>query len=172
MIINSVQFFNVKNYHVENQGNRVVIAAWKLNNPENIGHIIRLAHNVNAKKLLFVVDNTNVRLSKIKKIAGFSFDQMDWEFVSEEDFWNQIPEGHKIIGIETVSGSVNIYKTKLPEKLVLLAGSEKYGLPEEIIKRCDQTAHIPVPGDCKSLNVSHAIAVAVFEWYRQMNFDL
>src|SRR5665648_19596 len=49
-------------------------------------------------------------------------------------------------------------------------GNERNGLPEEILQKCHQKVHIPMTGKCKSMNVSHALAVAIFEWQRQMLF--
>ncbi len=167
MNTNSVSFFeNRKSKPISgNQG--LIIAVWEIDNPENVGRVIRLAHNIGAIKALFVNDNPNFRESKIKKTAGFSFNQMNWEFIAQKSFLELLKNRHELIVLETCEGSGNIYETDLPEKVILLAGSESYGVPAEIVEKGSLKIHIPMPGGCKSMNVSHALAVAAFEWYRQ-----
>lgn len=105
--------------------------------------------------------------SKIKKTAGFSFGQMDWEFITEMEFYSFLNENVKLVILETCNGSKNIFNEKLPEKTIILAGNESRGLPPEVIDKSNIKVYIPMPGVCKSMNISHALSVAVFEWYRQ-----
>ena len=35
------------------------------------------------------------------------------------------------------------------------------------LKHSDLKVYIPMPGGCKSMNISHALTVAGFEWYRR-----
>ena len=170
MNTNSVEFFKSRNPEVTPEGSDIIIAAWKLANPENIGKIIRMAHNLAANEALFIKGSETHRQSKIKKTAGFSFEQMNWSFISETDFLKQTDDGFQICALETCDESRNIYETKLPQKTILLAGSESHGIPEEILKHCKHKIYIPMPGGCKSLNISNAISIAAFEWYRQMKY--
>lgn len=145
----------------------IILAIWDVGSPENAGRSIRLAHNLGAKQLLLVKDEVKFRQTKIKKTAGFSYDQMDWKFISEDQFWSCIPDDYKLVALETCTGSANLYDTKLPGKIVLLGGSESHGLPESVISNSFQQVYIPMPGGCKSMNITHALSVAAFEWYRQ-----
>ncbi len=167
MNTNSVTFFDIHKIKSVPENSTLILAVWEIGNPENIGMIIRLAHNVGAHKVLFVNENPNFRDSKIKKSAGFSFEQMNWKFISQEDFFKLLETEYKLIVLETCDGSENIFDTKFPEKTIILAGSESHGLPANIIKESDKQIHIPMPGGCKSMNISHALSVAAFEWYRQ-----
>jgi tRNA (cytidine/uridine-2'-O-)-methyltransferase len=167
MNTNSVEFFK----HQENKpssGNvDIILSVWEIGNPENAGQIIRLAHNVGASTVLFVNEKVNFRESKIKKTAGFSFDQMDWEFISEDDFFDLLEGEYKFVVLETCEGSANIFQQTFPDKTILMAGSESHGIPPKIIDKSDSQVHIPMPGGCKSMNISHALSVASFEWLRQ-----
>lgn len=167
MNTNSVQFFKSKSQESVPTECEIIIAAWNLTNPENIGKIIRMAHNVGAKEALFIKTNELHRETKIKKTAGFSFKQMKWSFISEADFLKKINSEYKLTVLETCDGSTNIFNTTLPQKAILLAGSESHGIPESIIELSKDKVYIPMPGGCKSLNISNALSVAAFEWYRQ-----
>ncbi len=167
MNTNSVEFFKKHTIDQTDGKHEIVLAVWEIGNPGNIGHIIRLAHNVGAKKVLFVNDKPEFRSSKIKKTAGFSFNQMDWEFISQNNFIKFLKDDYRLTVLETCEGSENIFTANLPDKTVLLAGNESHGLPTGIINKSDLRVHIPMPGDCKSMNISQALSVAAFEWYRQ-----
>lgn len=167
---NSVRFF--KDHPTDNakHDTELIIAAWQLSSPENIGKIIRLGHNAGASEVLFVQGDEKHRMSKIKKTAGFSFEQQKWRFISEEDFIQTILPEFELTVLETCDGAVNIYKSQLSSKIVLLAGSESHGLPEHIIAKSKHRIFIPMPGGCKSLNISNALSVATFEWFRQQYY--
>ena len=167
MNTNSVTFFNNHIIKPVPENYELILAVWEIGNPENTGNIIRLAHNVGAQKVLFINDKIDFRESKIRKTAGFSYDQMSWEFISHEDFYKLLGNKYKLTVLETCEGSENIFETNFPDKTIILAGSESHGLPSQIIKKSDKQIHIPMPGGCKSMNISHAISVAAFEWYRQ-----
>ena len=79
-----------------------------------------------------------------------------------------MPEGKPIVAIETADNATCIYETLLPENVAFIVGSESHGLSNELLAQCDMVVYIPVPGPTRSLNVSHAAAVALFEWQRQM----
>ncbi len=79
-----------------------------------------------------------------------------------------MPEHKKIVAIETADNATCIYETPLPEDVAFVVGSERHGLSEELLSQCDMVVFIPVPGPTRSLNVSHAASVALFEWQRQM----
>ena len=167
MKTNSVHFFNDIKTKTVCDNCELVLGAWKLKNPENIGHIIRLSHNVNVSKAIFVGKQKNYRESKIKKTAGFSFEQQDWQIINQDQFYTLIEDDYKTVILETCEGSTNIFETKLPKRAIILAGNESNGIPENIIKKGSLKVHIPMPGKCKSMNISHALSVAAFEWYRQ-----
>jgi TrmH family RNA methyltransferase len=48
--------------------------------------------------------------------------------------------------------------------LTLLVGSERYGLPDELVAACERSARIPIASD--SLNAAMAATVALYELTR------
>lgn len=170
MNTNSVDFFRNESVKMVPDNCELIIAAWKIKNPENMGHIIRMGHNIGAKKVLFIDDNKNHRESKIKKTAGFSIEQQNWEIINEEFFFTFLNNSFELVILETCDGSKNIYETVLPKKTILLGGNESYGLPNEVLLKSKIKIHIPMQGGCKSMNISHALTVAAFEWIRQMSY--
>jgi len=167
---NSVRFFQENPFEPPRRDAELILAAWQLSNPENIGKIIRLAHNAGVTEVLFILGEEKHRLSKIKKTAGFSFDQQKWRFIDEEDFEENVLPRLPLTILETCDGAVNLFETHLPAKTILLGGNESHGLPEHIISKSKNKVFIPMPGGCKSMNISNALSVAAFEWLRQQKY--
>lgn len=168
METNSVVFFNAREY--SELPALPIIAAWQIINPENIGSLIRLADNVGAAEVFILGNDFQLRMSSIKKTAGLSFNNIKLSFITPELFFSQLSPEYQLVGIETCEDSANLYTQALPEKIVFLLGNERNGLPDELLEKCHQKIYIPMTGKCKSLNVSHALAVSLFEWQRQMLF--
>lgn len=147
---------------------RPMLIADHLMTPDNLGALIRLADNIGATEVCFLGKEEEHRLGKVRRAAASSRDNIRWYFSEENDLHKIVPEGKAIVAIETADNATCIYNTPLPENVAFVVGSERDGLREELLKQCDQVVYIPVPGPTRSLNVSHAAAVALFEWQRQM----
>ncbi|HRW61866.1 MAG TPA: TrmH family RNA methyltransferase [Bacteroidales bacterium] len=145
-----------------------IIVACELKTPENIGNIMRLADNIGCKKLLLITSGVENRTSKIRRTASSSFDAIDWEYCKISELNQKIPEDYTWVAVETSSDSENIYKTNMPEKIAFIVGNEISGIDHIILNQCHKIVHIPVYGKNTSLNVSHALAVALFEWQRRI----
>ena len=145
-----------------------IVIADHLMTPDNIGAMIRLADNIGASEICFLGKEDEHRLGKVRRAAASSRDNIRWYFSEESDLRKIVPEGKKIVAIETSDNATCIYDTQLPEDVAFIVGSERNGLGDELLAQCDMVVYIPVPGPTRSLNVSHAAAVALFEWQRQM----
>ena len=147
---------------------RPILIADHLLTPDNIGAMIRLADNIGASEICFLGKEDEHRLGKVRRAAASSRDNIRWYFSEETDLHKIVPEGKAIVAIETADNATCIYDTQLPENVAFIVGSESHGLSNELLSQCDRVVYIPVPGPTRSLNVSHAAAVALFEWQRQM----
>ena len=147
---------------------RPMLIADHLLTPDNLGAMIRLADNIGATEVCFLGNEDEHRLGKVRRAAASSRDNIRWYFTEETDLHKIVPEGKTIVAIETADNATCIYDTPLPENVAFIVGSERFGIREEILAQCDKVVYIPVPGPTRSLNVSHAAAVALFEWQRQM----
>ena len=145
-----------------------ILIADHLLTPDNIGAMIRLADNIGASEICFLGKEDEHRLGKVRRAAASSRDNIRWYFSEETDLHKIVPEGKTIVAIETADNATCIYETQLPENVAFIVGSESHGLNDELLSQCDIVVYIPVPGPTRSLNVSHAAAVALFEWQRQM----
>ena len=146
-----------------------IIVADNFRTPENIGSIIRLAGSMGCKEVFVTDTNKNdVRLSKIKKTATTAFNSVKLTFVTTEELLlSKLPSNYTSVAIETAPNAENIFTTNLPNKIIIFLGNEAFGISRQILDFCKKTVYIPLPGNVKSLNVTHAAAISLFEWYRQ-----
>ena len=144
-----------------------VVVAVNLKTSENIGSIIRLAGNVGCRKVLAINEGEMPRISKIRRIAEVAGKTVDWDFCTFDEVWELIPDDYVPIALETSEKSCNLFEFKFPEKVALFVGNEINGIVAPVLEKIDIHLHIPVTGKIKSINVSHAAAICLFEWVRQ-----
>lgn len=58
------------------------------------------------------------------------------------------------------------------EDIYLIFGKESTGIPYDILRdNLGNCFRIPMHGDCRSLNLSNAAAIAIYECMRQLNYQ-
>jgi len=76
-------------------------------------------------------------------------------------------EGYRVVGLEQTTGSTDLHHYSFEKKTVLVIGSERQGLTEEVLAELDAVIEIPVWGMPFSYNVATATAMALYEYCRQ-----
>jgi len=146
-----------------------LIIGWDLHTPENVGSLIRLGGNIGCEKVIIVSEMSH-RKTSIRYTASTAFDKVNWEYCTKDQWRSLIPHDYKVIAIETAEGARDLFTAELPVKAAFMVGSERFGLPADVIEKCDMAVYIPVFGNVNSLNVSNSLAVVLFEWARQMKY--
>ncbi len=151
---------------------RPIIVADNLRTPENMGSVLRIAANVGAQKVLFLRSDTGEvpRKWKIKKTASGADEKILWEIISPDRLRHHIPDDFVLVAVETSESASNIFQTALPGKVAFVVGHEVAGISKEVLSVADKIVYIPVPGVISSLNVTHALGIAAFEWLRQQHW--
>ncbi|GAB1739019.1 hypothetical protein NU219Hw_g3783t1 [Hortaea werneckii] len=152
--------------------NDLIVVASLVDNPYNLGGLSRVSeifaasemhlqnHHVTGNK-----DFTNVSVSSHLHfpIMQLSAPNVPEYLASKKD------EGWRVVGIEQTDRSVLLGSSecKLPEKVILVIGSEKEGIPALVLSECDMLVEIPQQGITRSLNVQTAAAIVLYEYTRQ-----
>ncbi len=76
-------------------------------------------------------------------------------------------DNRQIIAIDIVPGAVELSKTSLPAKTVLVFGGEGPGLSEQMQALAKQTVKIEQFGSTRSVNVGVAAGIAMYAWMQQ-----
>ena len=165
--IPAYQYFEAEKQHKLKTETEVYIVGDDLRNPMNHGALIRLADNIGAKRVFFTSNPERFSQTKIQKTAGSSNTHMPYEFTDWDNIKAQIPGDYSWYAVETSATAKSLYETAFVDRCVFVVGNETNGLSPDVLKLCQTHVYIPVPGHTKSLNVSHAAAVVLFEWVRQ-----
>jgi 23S rRNA (guanosine2251-2'-O)-methyltransferase len=142
------------------------VVAVGIKTPANVGGIFRICEAVGCHKIIFV-DVPHNNPNKIEKISRHTSDRVLHKFVSLNDFKEQVGALPLLVALEITSKSSNIYFSGLEGSMTLVVGSEKHGIPPEILNLCNRAVHIPMLGINSSMNVATALGIALYEWHRQ-----
>ena len=102
---------------------------------------------------------------KIIKTALGAHEYVSWSGHKniEDVFIKMRKENVQIVALEQTQKSVD-YKKFIPtQSIALVLGNEPVGIDEQILSLCDTIIDIPMRGRKKSLNVSVAAGVAIYE---------
>lgn len=140
--------------------------------PPNTGNIIRLCANTGANLHLihplgFTPDDTRL------KRAGL--DYHEWTRVNHhENFakFNEATKSQRLFACST-KGTCFYSDIRFETNDILLFGPETRGLPNEILDSIpvSNIIRIPMLPNSRSLNLSNAVAVILYEALRQHGFD-
>ena len=142
--------------------------------PPNTGNVIRLT--ANTATTLHLVEPLGFRMDDRElKRAGLDYHEYASVRV-HRDFdtcRNALDrEGARRWYAFTTDGPSSLYEARFASGDVLVFGRESSGLPDDIRARfaADATLRIPMRPGVRSLNLSNAVAVAVYEAWRQTGF--
>jgi tRNA G18 (ribose-2'-O)-methylase SpoU len=76
-------------------------------------------------------------------------------------------DGYRLVGLEQITGSLNLQDYQYARRTALVVGNERSGLTNEILARLDDVVEISVWGLPYSHNVATAAAMALYEYCRQ-----
>lgn len=139
--------------------------------PQNTGNIIRLAANTGCQLHLIKPMGFDLDEKKLRR-AGLDYHEFAEVFTYENwaAFTRQQKEG-RFFGIST-KGKCRYSEIEFAENDFLIFGPETRGLPTEIRDEleADRLLRIPMRPASRSLNLSNAAAVLVYEAWRQLGF--
>jgi tRNA G18 (ribose-2'-O)-methylase SpoU len=140
------------------------IAVLRSNNPFNVGAIIRTAHSFLVREIVLVGDEPYYE----RAAMGMQRYENLVELPNEAALipWAR-ERGLHIAVFEREQAQVNLWKAALPEQCLLVFGSEKHSVPEELAKAADEVVAIPMAGINNSYPVTVAAGIAMAEWTRR-----
>jgi tRNA (guanosine-2'-O-)-methyltransferase len=137
--------------------------------PHNVSAVLRTCDAVGIQDV-YVLNN---RIPPHKKWGYKSSSTADkWltirQFTDPEPCFNEIRKNYqKVFTSHLGESSGDVYKMDFTQSIALVFGNETYGVSEEIRKYSDGDFIIPQVGIIKSLNISVACAVTLYEAFRQ-----
>ena len=146
----------------------VIIVADSINDPHNLGAIIRTAEAIGAQGLVIPQRRAVGITSTVMKVAAGALETFA---VARVVNLSRALEELKAAGFwiygTAATGSQPVHTVQFSGAIALVVGSEGEGLSLLTQRCCDVLVSIPLVGETPSLNASVATGMALYEIYRQ-----
>ena len=140
----------------------------KLQDPGNLGTIIRTAHAAGVQGIILTKGTVDIYNEKtIRSTMGsifyipIQYDDDNLSLVKnlKEDGFNLV--------VTSLDTDKDFFEEDLRGKVILTVGNEGNGISAEVLDLADTKVKIPMPGNAESLNVAIATSVIMYEKVRQ-----
>lgn len=152
----------------EKGGDTIVVVLDGIQDPHNLGALIRSAASAGAECVIIPKDRAAGVTATAEKVAAGAAETIPivqvtniavtLELLKDAGFW--------IYGADEKS-STSLYQQKLTGNIALVIGGEGEGIRPLVRKKCDVIFSIPLSGGVGSLNASVAGGITMFEAVRQ-----
>ena len=146
--------------------------------PQNTGNIARTCAATGASLHLIRPMGFEVDDKKLKRAGLDYWDKLDITYYDGlSDFFEKHPEAKECIYYFSTKAPRSYteveYTKEVPsDEVFIVFGKESRGLPEELLhENKERCVRIPMLSELRSLNLSNAVAIAVYEILRQDSFD-
>jgi tRNA G18 (ribose-2'-O)-methylase SpoU len=132
-----------------------------------VGAIVRVAHNFLAREVLVVgtdgyYPKASMGMHKYEEVRHLRDPAELFEALAGRPLW-AVEKDHARRSVQSVAS--------FPPGVVFLFGSERFGLPAELVERADEVVGIPIYGVNNSLPVAVAAGIVMHEWARRRYSD-
>ncbi len=137
--------------------------------PPNTGNVIRLCANTGA--VLHLIHPLGFRMDD-RRLRRAGLDYREYSRVHEHEHLGAFAKAvspPRVLAL-TSRGERNLYDAAFADGDALLFGPETRGLPYSVLEAIPSNRHLRIPmvPGVRSLNLSNAVAVAVYEAWRQL----
>ncbi|WP_416187579.1 TrmH family RNA methyltransferase [Clostridium perfringens] len=151
----------------ELKSGELVVLVDKVQDPGNMGTIIRTAHAVGAAGIVMTKGTVDIYNDKTLRSTMGSIFYIPIVEDDSLDFVKSLKkEGYKLV-VSSLQGKNNFFEENLQGKVMIAVGNEGNGVSEEVYDIADIKVKIPMPGEAESLNVAVATSIMIYEKIRQ-----
>jgi len=150
-------------------GSGILVVLDGVEDPHNLGAIIRTAHAAGAAGVIVPERRAAGITDVVAKAAAGALEHLPVVRVTNinralEDLKER---GYWIYGLDE-RGAEDYDRVQYSQPTALVLGAEGKGLHEQVRRHCDVLVRIPIAGKISSLNVSVAAGIVLFEWKRRV----
>ncbi len=144
----------------------LILALDTIQDPGNLGTIIRIADWFGIKKLVCSLDTADAYNPKVVQASMGAITRVQFIYTNLKEWLQELPKGTNIYG--TLLDGENIYNTQLKNDGIIVIGNEGNGISKEVQKYVSNRIKIPAYGDSlmESLNAAVATAIVCNEFRR------
>jgi len=143
------------------------ILADKVQDPGNLGTIIRTAHSAGCNGVILSKDTVDLYNEKtLRSTMGSIF---NIPIIHDEDLYftkELINKGYNLV-CSSLQTDKNFYEVNLVDNAIIAVGNEGNGISDEVMNLATCKVKIPMLGNTESLNVAIAASIMIYEGVRQ-----
>ncbi|MEL6821319.1 MAG: 23S rRNA (guanosine(2251)-2'-O)-methyltransferase RlmB [Calditrichota bacterium] len=172
-LISPIELIPLEKYleNTDVEGDQCLVLIDRIQDPHNLGAIIRSAEILGAKGLIISQrDNVPITDTVMKASSGAAFHLPIYQTESLFRAIRQLQDfGFRILGAMLQDEATPIWETNFSGDCAIIIGGEAKGIQPEAAERCDTLFYIPQSGKTQSLNASVAAGIVLAEVARQRN---
>jgi len=153
-------------YRSENHKLQIHLVLDGLTDKINIASAFRLSEAMGVRKLIILNSGYSELNHQMIKISRHTHKYLDFNFQARDNFDldSYINNNWLIVGLEITDKSIDLrsYPSFQPHPILLIIGSEKSGISEELLNATNTCLHIPMFGQNSSMNVMQAAGICIF----------
>lgn len=151
-----------KRKEVEELGEKILVLD-KIQDPGNLGTIIRSAVAFNVDTIVCSMDTVDVYNPKVVRASQGMMFHIPILFKNTESFIKELKnKDYKIVGTKVTNGH-DVRESSIYSHFALVIGNEGQGMSKNIEELCDEYLYIKMNGNCESLNASVAASILMYE---------
>lgn len=150
-----------------NYNQDIILALDGIQDPGNLGTILRTADSVNLKQILVTKNTADAYNPKVVRSTMGAILRI--KIIETEDLAKNLKEAKKNkfkIVATSLDTNDSIYDISYNKKVIVI-GNEANGVSKEIQELADNRVKIPMLGKTESLNASVATGIMLYEYVRQ-----
>ncbi|MCX6153934.1 MAG: RNA methyltransferase [Candidatus Kapabacteria bacterium] len=158
-------------YVIEHRQPSLTVVLENIYDPHNLSAVLRSCDAVGVYKVCLLYHSGQVppKLNQTSSASANRWVQTEY-FTSVDSCYQSLREqGFKIFSTHLNSESISLYNIDFTLPSALVFGNEHSGVSKEATEQADANFIIPQVGMIKSLNISVAAAVSLYEAFRQRN---
>jgi tRNA G18 (ribose-2'-O)-methylase SpoU len=143
--------------------NDLTVALYAAENAFAVGAIIRVAHSFLVREIVLIgsephYEKASMGMEKYETIVRVPSEEAFFEHIGSRPLW----------AVEKDAATTSIHAVeRFPRDVVLLFGSERFGIPPPVLARAEKTIGIPIYGINHSLPLAIAAGIVMNEWARR-----
>lgn len=137
--------------------------------PHNVSAVLRTCDAIGIQEIYILNDRIPPHKKWGYRSSSTAAEWLDiYQFTDAETCFNEVRKKHKKIFTSHLTETSNdLYSMPLNDSVALVFGNETFGVSDHVRKFSDGDFIIPQVGIIKSLNISVACAVTLYEAFRQ-----
>lgn len=153
----------VNKRELENTYGEKVLILDRIQDPGNLGTIIRSAVAFNIKTIICSPDTVDFYNPKVVRASQGMMFHIPILVKDTKEVINELRENdYKIVGTKVTNGK-DVRTASIYSHFALIIGNEGQGISKEIDEMCDEYLYIKMNENCESLNASVAASILLYE---------